>query len=76
MAHKIAPAIAAGTPIILKPSEKTPSTAIKFVETLYEAGLPPHMLSVLLGPTSEVAEALVGARVNYFYLLPDTIKNS
>ena len=59
VAHKIAPAIAAGTPIILKPSEKTPLTAVKFAETLYEAGLPPHMLSVLLGPTTVVAEALV-----------------
>ena len=57
--HKIAPAIAAGTPVILKPSEKTPLTAIKLVELLYEAGLPPYMLSVLLGPTSEIAELLV-----------------
>lgn len=57
--HKIAPAIAAGTPVILKPSEKTPLTAIKITELLYEAGLPHYMLSVLLGPTSEVAEQLV-----------------
>lgn len=56
--HKIAPAIAAGTPVILKPSEKTPLTAIKLVELLYEAGLPPYMLSVLLGPTKEIAEPL------------------
>lgn len=59
VAHKIVPAIASGTPIILKPSEKTPLTAIKFTELLYEAGLPPHMLSVLLGPTGDVAELLV-----------------
>jgi len=59
VAHKVAPALAAGTPVILKPSEKTPLTAIRFVELLYEAGLPPHMLSVLLGPTREVAEVLV-----------------
>jgi len=59
VAHKVAPAIAAGTPVILKPSEKTPLTAIKFAELLYEAGLPHYMLSVLLGPTSEVAEYLV-----------------
>ncbi|HET9488053.1 MAG TPA: phosphonoacetaldehyde dehydrogenase [Chryseosolibacter sp.] len=59
VAHKIVPAIAAGTPVILKPSEKTPLTAIKFVELLYDAGLPPHMLSVLLGATSDVAEVLV-----------------
>ena len=57
--HKIAPAIATGTPVILKPSEKTPLTAIKLVELLYSAGLPPYMLSVLLGPTKEVAEKLV-----------------
>jgi aldehyde dehydrogenase (NAD+) len=59
VAHKIIPAIAAGTPVILKPSEKTPLTAIRFTELLYEAGLPGPMLSVLLGPTAEVAEVLV-----------------
>ncbi|MGJ7029553.1 phosphonoacetaldehyde dehydrogenase [Niabella hirudinis] len=59
VAHKIAPAIAAGCPVILKPSEKTPLTAIRLTELLYEAGLPKNMLSVLLGPTNEVAEPLV-----------------
>ncbi len=59
VAHKVAPAIAAGTPLVLKPSEKTPLSALKFAETLYSAGLPGPMLSVLLGPTAEVAEPLV-----------------
>ncbi len=59
VAHKLGPAIAAGTPIILKPSEKTPLTALKFAQLLYDAGLPGPMLSVLLGPTAEVAEPLV-----------------
>jgi aldehyde dehydrogenase (NAD+) len=59
VAHKVAPAIAAGTPLILKPSEKTPLTAFKFAELLYAAGLPGPMLSVLLGPTPDVAELLV-----------------
>ncbi|MES1218532.1 MAG: aldehyde dehydrogenase family protein, partial [Bacteroidota bacterium] len=59
VAHKIAPAIAVGTPVILKPSEKTPLTAIKLTELLYEAGLPHYMLSVLLGPTNEIAEPLI-----------------
>ena len=59
VAHKLAPAIAAGTPLILKPSEKTPLTALRFAELLYEAGLPGRMLSVLLGPTAEVAAPLV-----------------
>lgn len=62
VAHKISPALAAGTPVILKPSEKTPLTAIRFVELLYEAGLPPYMLSVLLGDTKDVAEILVKDR--------------
>src|SRR5947208_4831199 len=63
--HKVAPAVAAGAPVILKPSSKTPLTAIRFAELLYEAGLPGPMLSVLLGPSEEVAEPLVqDARVD------------
>jgi len=59
VAHKLGPAIAAGTPIILKPSEKTPLTAIRLAELLYKNGLPGWMLSVVLGATAEVAEPLV-----------------
>lgn len=59
VAHKLAPALAVGTPVILKPSEKTPLTAIMLTELLYEAGLPHYMLSTLLGPTKEIAEPLV-----------------
>jgi aldehyde dehydrogenase (NAD+) len=59
VAHKIAPAIAAGAPMLLKPSEKTPLTAIKFAELLYEAGLPGWMLSVFLGGIKEVVEPMV-----------------
>ncbi len=57
--HKLAPAVAVGAPVILKPATATPLTAIRFVELLYEAGVPPHMLSVLLGRTEEVADVLV-----------------
>jgi phosphonoacetaldehyde dehydrogenase len=59
VAHKVAPAIAAGAPMVLKPSEKTPLSALRFAELLCEAGLPGRMLSVLLGPTVEIAEPLV-----------------
>lgn len=59
VAHKLAPAIAAGTPVILKPSEKAPLTAIRFAQLLYESGLPHGMLSVLLGSRSEVVEPLI-----------------
>ena len=60
VAHKVAPAIAAGAPMVLKPSEKTPLTAVRFAELLYEAGLPPAFLSVVLGTSTELAEHLVG----------------
>ncbi len=59
VAHKICPALAAGARIILKPSEKTPLTAVRFCELFFEAGLPAGMLSVLLGPTDQVAGPLV-----------------
>jgi aldehyde dehydrogenase (NAD+) len=59
VAHKVAPAMAAGTPLILKPSEKTPLSALRFAELLYAAGLPGPMLSVLAGPGAELAEPLV-----------------
>ena len=57
--HKIAPAIACGAPVILKPSEKTPLSAVRCVELLYEAGLPGSMLSVILGSIEEVIEPLI-----------------
>jgi aldehyde dehydrogenase (NAD+) len=59
VAHKVAPAIATGAPMLLKPSEKTPLTAIKFAELLYEAGLPGWMLSAFVGPIETVVEPLI-----------------
>jgi len=57
--HKVAPAVAVGAPLILKPSSKTPLSAIRFVELLYEAGLPVALLSILLGPNETVTTTLV-----------------
>lgn len=57
--HKLAPAVAAGTPLILKPSEKTPLCALLLAQLFYDSGLPPQSLSVLLGRTEEVATPLV-----------------
>jgi putative phosphonoacetaldehyde dehydrogenase len=59
VAHKLAPAIAAGAPLILKPSEKTPLTAVKLVELLYEAGLPGWMLSCIHGTLDEVTRPMI-----------------
>ncbi|MCL4429833.1 MAG: aldehyde dehydrogenase family protein [Chloroflexi bacterium] len=47
VAHKVAPAIVAGTPMVLKPSEKTPLSAIRLFEILHEAGLPPGMMNII-----------------------------
>ena len=57
VAHKVCPAIAAGVPVILKPSEKTPLTAFLLAELLYEAGLPKHMLSVIVGDIDDCCNA-------------------
>lgn len=59
VAHKLAPAIAAGAPVILKPSEKTPLTAVRLVELLYEAGLPGYLLSCIHGDLDEVTRPLI-----------------
>lgn len=56
---KLAPALAAGNRVVLKPSEKTPLTALAFAELLVEAGLPPGMLAVVTGGADEIGPALV-----------------
>ncbi|NWK57387.1 aldehyde dehydrogenase family protein [Verrucomicrobiaceae bacterium N1E253] len=57
--HKVAPAIAAGAPMILKPSDKSPLTAIRFAELLYEAGLPGWMLSVVSGDIDTIVTPMI-----------------
>ncbi|WP_067936726.1 aldehyde dehydrogenase family protein [Alicyclobacillus kakegawensis] len=47
--HKLAPAIAAGNTVVLKPAEKTPLTACKMVDVLIEAGLPKGVVNVVNG---------------------------
>ena len=57
--HKLGPAIAAGNPVILKPSDYTPLIAIKFGEILSEAGLPKEMLSIITGSPAYFGDALI-----------------
>jgi putative phosphonoacetaldehyde dehydrogenase len=57
--HKVAPAVATNNRVVLKPSEKTPLTALALADILYEAGLPPEMLSVLTGDPAEIADELL-----------------
>ena len=58
VAHKVAPAIAVGTPIVLKPAPKTPLSALLLAEILDETGLPAGMTTVLVVPDA-AAPALV-----------------
>ncbi len=59
VAHKIAPALAAGCPVVLKPATATPLSALLLAELEQEAGLPPGWLNVLVGPAAEIGDVLV-----------------
>jgi aldehyde dehydrogenase (NAD+) len=59
LAWKIAPAIAMGNTVVLKPARYTPLTALKFAEIVQEIGLPPGVINILTGEASQVGEALV-----------------
>jgi aldehyde dehydrogenase (NAD+) len=59
VAHKVAPAIATNNKMVLKPSEKTPLTALLLADILYEAGLPPAMFSVVTGDPAEIGLELI-----------------
>jgi acyl-CoA reductase-like NAD-dependent aldehyde dehydrogenase len=59
VAHKIAPALAAGCPVVLKPASQTPLSALLLAELEQEAGLPPGWLNVVVGPSSELGDVLV-----------------
>ena len=57
--HKIAPALAAGNAVVLKPAELTPLTALVLADCFLEAGLPGAVLSVVTGHGTEIGDALV-----------------
>jgi putative phosphonoacetaldehyde dehydrogenase len=59
---KLAPALAAGNQVVLKPSEKTPLTALAFVELLGEAGLPADLVAVVTGNPAVVGGALAASQ--------------
>lgn len=59
VAHKVGPALAAGNCVVLKPASTTPLTAILLAEVLEEAGLPPGVFSIVVGPGDTVGDWLV-----------------
>ncbi|WP_226576554.1 aldehyde dehydrogenase family protein [Halobacillus litoralis] len=67
VAHKIAPAIAAGNAVVLKPASKTPTSALKLAELFEEAGLPEGFLNVVVGSGSTVGNQMMkDPRINLY----------
>ncbi len=62
VAHKVAPALAAGNAFVLKPAEATPLTAVRLFELLLESGMPPEAGQLLQGPGATVGKAIVTDR--------------
>ncbi len=56
--HKVGPALAAGNAVVLKPASDTPLSALKLVEILLEAGLPPLAIACVTGPGGKLGEAI------------------
>lgn len=59
VAHKIAPAIATNNCVVCKPTELTPLTALVLADILYEAGLPPEMLSMITGLPEDIGDEMI-----------------
>ena len=59
LSHKVAPALAAGNPVVAKPTSAAPFTALRLAEHLLAAGLPRGTLSVVVGPGRTVGDTLV-----------------
>ena len=67
IAHQVGPAVATGCPVIVKPAEATPLSCWRFVEILYEAGLPPEWCQALMTTDLDLAGQLVSdQRVGFF----------
>lgn len=63
VAHKVAPAIASGNTIVLKPASTTPITALILAEILEKAGLPKGVFNVVIGPGSSVGDYLISHKM-------------
>jgi acyl-CoA reductase-like NAD-dependent aldehyde dehydrogenase len=59
VAHKLAPSLAAGCAVVLKPASATPLSSLLLAELMEEAGLPPGWLNVVVGSSSEIGEVLI-----------------
>lgn len=67
VAHKIAPALAGGNSVVLKPANLTPVTAVELCRALLDAGLPPELLQLVNGPGGRVGRQLLeDPRIAYY----------
>jgi acyl-CoA reductase-like NAD-dependent aldehyde dehydrogenase len=58
-ARKLAPALAAGNAVVLKPAADTPAIAVELTRALIDAGLPPKVITTITGKVSEIGDALL-----------------
>ncbi len=59
ISHKIAPSVATNNCMVAKPTEQTPLTALLLADILYEAGLPPQMLSIVTGLPADMGDEMI-----------------
>lgn len=59
ISHKIAPSVATNNCMVAKPTEQTPLTALLLADILYEAGLPPEMLSIVTGLPKDMGDEMI-----------------
>ena len=64
--HQTIPALAVGCPVIIKPSDRTPLSCLRFVEILHEAGLPENWCQALVCENVDAEKLVTDSRVNFF----------
>jgi len=64
--HQTVPALAVGCPVIIKPSDRTPLSCLRFAEILQEAGLPEHWCQALVCDNENAEKLVTDSRVNFF----------
>jgi len=63
--HQTVPAIAVGCPVVIKPSDRTPLSCLRFVEILLEAGLPEHWCQAIVCENKDAGKLVSDSRVNF-----------
>lgn len=63
IARKVAPALAAGCSMIIKPASETPLSALAMGQLAIEAGIPPGVVNILVGPANEIAQELTASSI-------------